>query len=41
MFRERLARTIIRPYLDEENSLVVMTLDPQANKTLRIITSNR
>ncbi len=33
--RERLARTIIRPYLDEENSLVVMTLDPQADKTIQ------
>ncbi len=33
--RERLARTIIRPYLDEENSLVVMTLDPQSDKTIQ------
>ena len=29
--RERMARTIIRPYLDEENALVIMTLDPQAD----------
>lgn len=33
--RERMARTIIRPYLDEENSLVVMTLDPQADRTIQ------
>lgn len=33
--RERMARTIIRPYLDDENSLVVMTLDPQADRTIQ------
>lgn len=33
--RERMARTIIRPYLDEENSLVIMTLDPQADRTIQ------
>lgn len=33
--RERMARTIIRPYLDDENALVVMTLDPQADRTIQ------
>ncbi len=33
--RERMARTIIRPYLDEENALVIMTLDPQADRTIQ------
>lgn len=30
--REKLSRTIIKPYLDDENSLVIMTLDPQADR---------
>ena len=33
--RERMARTIIRPYLDEENALVIMTLDPQADRVIQ------
>ena len=33
--RERLSRTIIKPYLDEENALVIMTLDPQADRTIQ------
>lgn len=33
--RERMARTIIRPYLDEENALVIMTIDPQADRVIQ------
>jgi len=33
--REKLSRTIIKPYLDEENSLVIITLDPQADRTIQ------
>ncbi len=33
--REKLTRTIIKPYLDEENALVIMTLDPQADRVIQ------
>ncbi len=33
--REKLSRTIIKPYLDDENALVIMTLDPQADRTVQ------
>jgi flagellar biosynthesis protein FlhA len=33
--RERLARAIVRPYMDSEGTLPVITLDPAAEKTLQ------
>ncbi|MDR2695943.1 MAG: flagellar biosynthesis protein FlhA, partial [Deltaproteobacteria bacterium] len=33
--RERLARAIVRPYMDSEGALPVITLDPAAEKTLQ------
>jgi flagellar biosynthesis protein FlhA len=33
--RERLARSIVRPYTDNEGALPVITLDPNAEKTLQ------
>ncbi len=33
--RERLARTIIKPYLDSQGSLPIITLDPKAEQTLQ------
>ena len=33
--RERLARSIVRPYMDSEGALPVITLDPVAEKTLQ------
>ncbi len=33
--RERLARSIVKPYVDSEGSLPIMTLDPNMEKTLQ------
>ncbi len=33
--REKLARTIIKPYLDEDNALVIMTLDPSTDRLVQ------
>lgn len=33
--RERLARTIVRPYMDQENTLPIIMLDPNVEKTVQ------
>ncbi len=33
--RERLARSIVKPYMDAEGTLAVITLDPQADRTIQ------
>lgn len=33
--RERLARTIVKPYMDSQGSLPIITLDPKAEQTLQ------
>jgi len=33
--RERLARSIVKPYMDAEGTLSVITLDPQADRTIQ------
>lgn len=33
--REKLSRTIIKPYVDEENALVIISLDPQADRIIQ------
>ena len=33
--REKLARSIVKPYMDAEGTLAIVTLDPQADRTIQ------